>query len=69
MNRHTVNCVAWSHLLARAMFQFDALFQSLGVRAQTEAGLARTESAQMPLRSDELRRGFPFKSVAQTKPT
>jgi len=36
------------------------------LRAETEAALARSEAAQMPLRSDvELPDGFPFKSVAQ----
>jgi iron(III) transport system substrate-binding protein len=36
------------------------------LRAETEAALARSEAAQMPLRSDvQLPRGFPFKSVAQ----
>jgi len=38
------------------------------LRAETEAALARSEAAQMPLRSDvELPDGFPFKSVAQLK--
>jgi iron(III) transport system substrate-binding protein len=36
------------------------------LRAETEAALARSEAAQMPLRSDvELPDGFPFKSVSQ----
>jgi iron(III) transport system substrate-binding protein len=36
------------------------------LRAETEAALARSEAAQMPLRSDvQLPRGFPFKPVAQ----
>jgi iron(III) transport system substrate-binding protein len=36
--------------------------------AETEAALARSEAAQMPLRSDvELPRGFPFKPVAKLK--
>jgi len=38
------------------------------LRRETEAALARSEAAQMPLRSDvELPDGFPFKSVAQLK--
>jgi iron(III) transport system substrate-binding protein len=38
------------------------------LRVETEADLARSEAAQMPLRSDvELPVGFPFKSVAQLK--
>ncbi|MFV1968406.1 MAG: extracellular solute-binding protein [Pirellulaceae bacterium] len=38
------------------------------LRAETEAALARSEAAQMPLRPDvELPAGFPFKSVAQFK--
>lgn len=38
------------------------------LRAETEAALARSEAAQMPLRSDvELPDGFSFKSVAQLK--
>jgi len=38
------------------------------LRAETEAAMARSEAAQMPLRSDvELPDGFPFKSVAQLK--
>jgi iron(III) transport system substrate-binding protein len=39
------------------------------LRAETEAALARSEAAQMPLRSDvELPDEFPFKSVAQLEP-
>jgi iron(III) transport system substrate-binding protein len=38
------------------------------LRAETEAALARSEAAQIPLRSDvALPDGFPFKSVAQLK--
>jgi iron(III) transport system substrate-binding protein len=38
------------------------------LRAETEAALARSEAAQMPLRSNVvLPDGFPFKSVAQLK--
>jgi iron(III) transport system substrate-binding protein len=38
------------------------------LRAETEAALARSEAAQMPLRSVvELPDGFPFKSVAELK--
>lgn len=38
------------------------------LRAETEAALARSEAAQMPLRSDvELPASFPFKSVSQLK--
>jgi len=38
------------------------------LRGETEATLARSEAAQMPLRSDvELPDGFPFKSISQLK--
>jgi iron(III) transport system substrate-binding protein len=38
------------------------------LRGETEAALARSEAAQMPLRSDvELPDGFPFQSVAQLR--
>ena len=38
------------------------------LRAETEAALARSEAAQIPLRSDVvLPDGFPFKSAAQLK--
>ncbi len=39
------------------------------LRAETEAALARSDAAQMPLRSDvELPEDFPFKAVTQLKP-